>query len=78
MTISGNIHKLSGTDDLNDFRFACKSLASCLRSDRRIPQDKRYFMRRVTEEVCDGSPTLRDVTKWLPRAQALMRGGTNE
>ena len=71
--ISGLIHKLSGTDQLNDFRFTMKTMAYCLRSDHRIPQDRRYFMRRVTNDICEGSPTLRDVSRWYYNAIELVK-----
>jgi hypothetical protein len=72
--ISGTIHRLSGTDELGDFRTSMKILAGILRSDKRIPRDRRYFMRRVTEQVADGNPRLKDVIRWHDQAVRMVRG----
>ncbi len=71
--ISGNIHKLSGTDELSDFRTSMKILAGIIRSDSRIPQDRRYFMRKVTDQVCDGNPTLVNLYRWYLEATRMVR-----
>jgi hypothetical protein len=71
--ISGTIHRLSGTDELGDFRTSMKILAGILRSDKRIPRDRRYFMRRVTEQVCLGNPRLSDLIRWYDKAIQLVR-----
>jgi len=69
------IHKLSGTDELADFRTSMKILAQIIRNRPEVKLlDRRHTLRRVTEKVCEGNPTVRELEKWYPKAVALGRG----
>ena len=71
---SGIIHPLSGTDELNDARFAIKVMASRVSLVPVKPgQFGRFPFKRITTEIRDGNPKLHDLMRWYPRAAELMR-----
>ena len=63
------IHKLSGTNTLDDTRFACKSMANKI-STMRFSRGKfgRFPMRQITEKVRQGNVTLHELDRWYVRA----------
>jgi hypothetical protein len=65
------ICKYRGLDELAELRFECKKLASILSMKPRITH-KKVAMRRITNEVRDGNPRLRDLEQWYPIAKQLI------
>lgn len=75
MTISLKITKSCGyvvEHGLDDFRFAVKRMAAVL-STTSMKATGRFPMRRTTEAVREGTVGLYELSKWYPRAVAMVR-----
>ena len=73
--ISGKIHRLSGTDEINDMRSSCKFMANVI-SVKKLPSPPpwgRFPFKKVNYQVRMGDPTLYDLIKWYKWALLLTR-----
>lgn len=76
------IHKLSGTDELNDLRFTVKKMANLIDQhhvrSRQLPSPPpwgRFPFKKVNTEIIDGNPTLHELNRWYRYAPNLLRKG---
>jgi hypothetical protein len=66
------IHKLSGTYQLDDFRFITKTMASKLSLKRGL-YGGRVPMRKINDSIMDGKVTAYDLQRWYPHAVRILR-----
>ncbi len=65
---------MSGTDELNDFRTSTKILANVIYNTEEVKlKNRRFLIRRITEKVLFGNPTLLELMRWYPRATIILR-----
>lgn len=65
------IHHLTQTNGLDDFRFIAKKMASLLTMKSRLSWGN-FPMRRVTNEVLEGTVKLSDLQDWYPKAVSIL------
>lgn len=65
------IHSLSGTDTMNDLRFAVKRMAHLL--SMRDLRGGTVPMRKLTTKVLEGDILLAELQEWYPHAVNRLR-----